>query len=108
MADLSWAQHAPSLSNLLQQVLEFEPVLAGYASGPQPAGTSYDPAEPEHLAILPDDPWQDSPNQWVFITAAGCYWRDEDGLRWECSHADLFAYLSQLPRRLHTFSRCAE
>lgn len=108
MADTSWAQHAPSLSHLLQQILEFEPVLAGYASGPQPGAADYDPTTPEHLSILADDPWGDDPNQWVTITAEGCQWHDSDGRLWVCSHGDLFAYLAQLPRRLHTFGRCAE
>lgn len=106
MTDTSWARFAPSLAHLVPQILEFDPVLAGYSSGPQPQATGYDPAEPEHLVVLADDPWGDESNQWVRITANGCQWFDSDGLPWVCSHGDLFAYLAQLPRRLHTFSRC--
>ena len=100
-----WAQFAPSLAHLVPEILKREAVLSGYGSGPQPQSTIYDPSEPEHLALIADDPWGDVTDQWVTLTADGCFWFDEDG-RWECSHAELFAYLDQLPRRLHTFGRC--
>jgi hypothetical protein len=106
MASRDWARFAPSLSHLAATIEEFEPVICGWSSGPQPQAAGYDPAEPEHLSIDVDTPWQD-PSPWIHITAEGCYWWDDDG-RWECSHGDLWAFLSQIPRRLHTFGRQTE
>lgn len=101
-----WARFAPSLAHLVPTIEEFDPVLCGWGSGPQPQARDYDPTEPEHLAVCVDNPWGEV-DQWVTLTATGCHWFDEDG-RWECSHGDLWAYLSQLPRRLHTFGRLTQ
>jgi hypothetical protein len=106
MSNADWARFAPSLAHLIATVEEFEPVLCGWSSGPQPSSTNYDPTTPEYLSICIDNPWQE-PDQWVSLTAEGCHWWDADG-RWECSHGDLWAYLSQLPRRLHTFGRLVD
>lgn len=101
-----WAQFAPSLAHLLPEILKREAVLNAFGSGPQPQARDYDPNEPEYLALIPDDP-RGGVDFWVTLTANGCFWFDQDG-RWECSHSEFFAYLDQLPRRLHTFGRCVE
>lgn len=99
--DNHWARFAPSLAHLLPQLEEFEPVLAGYTSGPQPQSTLYDPAEPESLSILTDNPWGEE--EWITIHADGCSWTDEWGETYQLTHAALWQYLRQLPKPLHTF-----
>lgn len=102
-----WARFAPSLSHLLPMITAQEAVICGWSSGPQPQASDFDPAEPQHFSVLVDDPWQ-TPDHWVTLTADGCRWFEDDGEQWECSHEAFFAYLAQLPRRLHTFGHCAE
>ena len=99
-----WAEFAPDLAHLVPIVESFDDVLAGWSSYPQATSTSN---EQQHLAVLVDNPWNEV-DQWVSVYADRCEWWDDCGEKYKCTHDQLWAYLKQLPRRLHTFGQATD
>ena len=95
------SQYAPDLADIARQLEGFDALLAGYSAGPQKPDA---PEQRQHIDILIDNPWRE-PDQWITIySASHCEWWDE-GEEWRLTFDDLLAYLRQLPRPLHTFSK---
>ena len=95
------SQYAPALADIASQLEEFDAVICGCSAGPQRPN---DPDQRQHLAICIDNPWRES-DQWVWIySASHCEWWSH-GEEYHLSLADLLAYLRQLPRPLHSFSK---
>ena len=94
-------QYAPDLADIARQLEGFDALLAGYSAGPQKPDA---PEQRQHIDILIDNPWRE-PDQWVTIySASHCeYW--SEGEEYHLTLADLLAYLRQLPRPLHSFSK---
>ena len=95
------SQYAPDLADIAHQLEEFDAVLAGYSAGPQKPDA---PEQRQHIDVLIDNPWRE-PDQWVAIySSSHCeYW--SEGEEYRLTFADLLAYLRQLPRPLHSFSK---
>jgi hypothetical protein len=95
------SQYAPALADLAEQLDALDPVLCGYGAGPQKPD---DPDQRQRLYVCIDNPWRE-PDQWVTIySTSHCEWWDE-GEEWRLTFDDLLAYLRQLPRPLHSFSK---
>ena len=100
LSDFS-SQYAPALADLAEQLDELDAVLCGYGAGPQKPD---DPDQRQRLYVCIDNPWRE-PDQWVTIySSSHCEWWD-DGEKWRLTFDDLLAYLRQLPRPLHSFSK---
>ena len=99
LSDFS-SQYAPALADLAGQLDELDAVLCGYGAGPQKPD---DPDQRQRLYVCIDNPWREE--QWVSIySASHCeYW--SDGEEYPLTLAALLAYLRQLPRPLHSFSK---
>jgi hypothetical protein len=94
------SQYAPALADIASQLEEFNAVICGCGAGPQKPD---DPDQRQRLYVLVDNPWEEE--QWVTIySASHCEWW-EHGEEYHLSLADLLAYLRQLPRPLHSFSK---
>ena len=99
LSDFS-SQYAPTLADLVPALEEHDAVLAGYSAGPQKPD---DPDQRQCLYVCIDNPWREE--QWVSIySASHCEWWNE-GEQYRLTFADLLAYLRQLPRPLHSFSK---
>jgi hypothetical protein len=95
------SQYAPALADIASQLEEFDAVICGCSAGPQKPDA---PEQRQHLAICIDNPWRE-PDQWVTVySASHCEWWSH-GEEYRLSLADLLAYLRQLPRPLHSFSK---
>ena len=94
------SQYAPALADIASQLEEFDAVICGCSAGPQRPD---DPDQRQRLYVLVDNPWEEE--QWVTIySASHCEWWSH-GEEYRLSLADLLAYLRQLPRPLHSFSK---
>ena len=95
------SQYAPDLADIARQLEGFDALLAGYSAGPQKPDA---PEQRQHIDILIDNPWRE-PDQWVTIySSSHCEWWS-DGEEYRLTFDDLLAYLRQLPRPLHSFSK---
>ena len=94
------SQYAPALADIASQLEEHDAVICGCGAGPQKPD---DPDQRQRLYVLVDNPWREE--QWVSIfSEEHCeYW--SEGEEYHLSLADLLAYLRQLPRPLHSFSK---
>lgn len=99
-----WAQFAPDLAYLVPVVESFDDVLGGWSSGPQHVKSG---KEEQELSVLVDNPWNEV-DQWVAIYHDRCEWFNDFGEKYKCTHDQFWAYLRQLPRRLHTFGQLAD
>lgn len=95
-------EYAPTLKHLVPKIMEFNSVLGGWSSGPQPQARDFDPSEPQHIDILIDSPWGEC-DQWVTLYADRAEYLTDWGELYRLTHEDVWAYLSQLPKRLHHF-----
>lgn len=96
-------RYAPDLAHLVPAFDELGAVICGYSAGPQ--FPDADDPEPQHIDILIDNPWQEE--QWVTIySVEDCQWWNGEGELYELTLLELLAYLRQLPKPLHSFSRC--
>jgi len=94
------SQYAPALADIASQLEEHAAVICGCSAGPQKPDA---PDQRQHIDIQIDNPWGEE--QWVTIySASHCEWWSH-GEEWHLSLADLLAYLRQLPRPLHSFSK---
>ena len=94
------SQYAPALADIASQLEEFDAVICGCSAGPQKPD---DPDQRQYLAICIDNPWGEE--QWVSVySASHCKWWYE-GEEYRLSLADLLAYMRQLPKPLHSFSK---
>jgi hypothetical protein len=96
-------QYAPTLAHLVPALEEHDAVICGYSAGPQKP----DDPEAQNLCICIYNPWQ-KPDQWVTIySSSHCEWWSH-GEQYQLTFEQLLAYLRQLPRPLHSFSRYCE
>ena len=91
---------APELLEIARQLEGFNALLSGFGAGPQKPD---DPDQRQRISVLIENPWRKE--QWVTIySASHCEWWS-DGEEYRLTFADLLAYLRQLPRPLHSFSK---
>jgi hypothetical protein len=91
---------SPELLEIARQLEGFNALLSGFGAGPQKPD---DPDQRQRISVLIENPWREE--QWVTIYSASyCeYW--SEGETYHLTLADLFDYLRQLPRPLHTFGK---
>jgi len=91
---------APDLAHLVPAFDELDPVICGCTAGPQKPD---DPDQRQSFSVCIDNPWGEE--HWVTVySASHCVWFDS-GEEWHLSLADLLAYMRQLPKPLHSFSK---